>query len=294
MPFGMDHYPQVVEFREKVYIGGGGLGISRNKESQTVIVFDLQKDTCDTLPPYSCERFSIAVLNNQLVVVGGKDMQTHKPTNQLGVWNEQSKSWTHPLPPMTTSCLSPSVATHKNRWLVVMGGGGDGTSLSRIEILDTTGSGQWYQAEPLPQPCYSVSTVTIGNMCYLLGGFTVGGAASEKVFGVQLDELISQAVLQPAVASALRTRSPWMTLPDTPLKYSTALAIDTALLAVGGLGYNKTIYHYQPNSRSWIKAEELPVGRSHCCCTVLSSEELLVAGCRGYGTDQRVDIALIL
>ena len=289
MPFEMYGYPQVVVLSGKAYIGVGRL--STNRGCQTVIVYDPQKDSYDTLPPYTCKYFSIAVLNNQLVVVGGEDIRTNKRTNQLGVWNEQSKSWTHPLPPMTIACISPSVATHNNRWLVVMGGvSGDGTYLSRVEILDTTGSGQWYQAAPLPQPCYWVRTATIDNMCYVVGGFRRPRDSSKKVFNVQLDELVSQAVSQPAGASAQPSPSLWMTLPDTPLSYSTALAINGALLAVGGWG-STTIYHYQPGSRSWIEAGELPAKRSCCCCTVLPSGELLVAG--GLGTDQRVDIALI-
>ena len=287
----MYFYPQVVVFNGKAYIGGGAT--STDRERQTVMVYDPQEDSYDTLPPYACKFFSIAVFKNQLVVVGGVDIRTNKRTNQLGVWNEQSKSWTHPLPPMTTVCSSPSVATHNNRWLVVMGGvSGDGTSLSRVEILDTTGSGQWYQAAPLPQPCYWVSTATIGNMCYLLGGYSEG-VVSEKVFHVQLDDLISQAVSQQTCTSTLATPSPslWMPLPDTPLDYSTALAINGALLAVGGDFGNTTIYHYQPSSRSWIKAGELPVKRSQCCCTVLLSGEVLVAG--GNSNTKRVDIALV-
>ena len=282
----MFNYPQVVVFNGKVYVGGGAA--STNLQRQTVIIYDPQKDSYDTLPPYTCKYFSIAVLNNQLVVVGGEDVRTNKKTNQLGVWNEQSRSWTHPLPPMTTACHSPSVATHNNRWLVVMGGVGDGAYISRVEILDTTGSGQWYQAAPLPQPCYWVSTATIGNMCYLLGGFTRERGTSKKVFSLHLDELISQAVSQPAGASAPATLSPWMTLPDTLLTNSTGLAINGALLAVGGWD-GTTIYHYQPSSRSWIKAGELPVGRWRCCCTVLPSGEVLVAG----GGATQVDIAFL-
>ena len=285
MPFVIESYSQVAVFKEKVYLGSGIIPF--NKECQTVIVYDPQKDSSDTLPPYTYKWFSIAVVNNQLVVVGGEDVRTNKPTNQLGVWNEQSKSWTHPLPPMTTACNSPSVATHNNRWLVVMGGGGNG-----VEILDTTGSGQWYQATPPPQPCYRVSTVTIGNMCYLLGGYTMRGAVSQKVFSVHLDELISQAVSQPAGTRAPPTPSPWMTLPDTPQPLSSALTINGALLAVGGNGDRTTIYHYQPSSKSWIKAGELPAGRSCCCCTVLPSGEVLVAGGGLYDGD-RVDIAFI-
>ena len=289
MPFGMYMYPQVVVFNGNAYIGGGTAPTDR--EHQTVVVYDPQKDSYDTLPPYTYKWFSIAAVNNQLVVVGGVDIRTIKLTNQLGVWNEQSKSWTHPLPPMTTACISPSVATHNNRWLVVMGGvSGDGTVLSRVEILDTTGSGQWYQAAPLPQPCFSVSTATIGNMCYLLGGYNAVGDASKKVFSVQLDELISQAVSQPAGARAPATPSLWMTLPDTPLYHSTALAVNGALLAVGGRD-STAIYHYQPSRRSWIKAGELPAMQVCCCCTVLPSGEVLVAG--GMSNTERVDIALV-
>ena len=283
----MESYPQAVVFKEKVYIGGGVAPSDR--KSKTVIMYDPQKDSYDTLPPYTCKWFSIAAVNNQLVLVGGVDIQTTKNTNQLGVWNEQSKSWTHPLPPMTTACYSPSVVTHNNKWLVVMGGGGNGIVPLRVEILDTTGSGQWYQAAPLPQPCYWAPTATIGNMCYLLGGCSTGGAPSKKVFSVHLDNLISQAVLQPAGARAPPTPTLWMTLPDTPLYHSTALAINGALLAIGGFGSCTAICHYQPSNRSWIKAGELPAQRTCCCCTVLPSEEVVVVG--GRGGVNRVDIA---
>ena len=274
----------MVVFKEKVYIGGGSASLVTER---TVMVYDPKQDSYDTLPPYTCEYFSMAVVNNQLVLVGGVDVQTHKLTNKLGAWNEQSKRWTHPLPPMTTACRSPSVATH-NRWLVVMGGHDDKTHLSRVEILDID-STQWYHAASLPQPLFDSLPAIIGNMCYLLGGYSEGGA-SKKVFSVCFDDLISQAVSQPASASAPPTPSPWQSLPDTPLKYSTALAFNSALLAVGGhLMGSTAIYHYQASSRSWVKAGELPTRRCVCTCTVLPSGDLYVAG-GAAGAGQKVDI----
>ena len=267
----------------KVYIGGGEA--SSDKEKQTVIVYDPQHDSYDTLPPYTYKWFSMAVVNNQLVLVGGVDVLTRKKTNQLGVWNGQ---WTHPLPPMTTARSGASVIAHNNRWLVVIRGDGDKGPLSCVEILDTSESSQWYRATPLPHPCYYVFPVTIGNMCYLLGGDTTGGSPSNEVLSVCLDSLITQAVSQPAGASAPPT---WQALPNTPLLYSTALSFNGAMLAVGGLG-RKEIYHYQPSSKRWIKAGELPTERVTCTCTVLPSGEVFVAG--GGGTKTRVDIALIL
>ena len=284
----------MVMFKEKVYLGGGSAASDRDE--QTVMVYDPKQDSYDTLPQYMCKCFSLAAVNNQLVLVGGQ--QSGKRTNKLGVWNEQSKGWTHPLPPMTTACNSPSVITH-NRWLVVIGGtgDGDGTLLSRVEILDTTESRQWFLAASLPQPCTQVSPVTIGNMCYLLGGFTKGVkgvTASKKAFSVCLDNLISQAVCRQSNASP--PRSPWQELTDTPQTYTTTLAFNGALLTIGvGFSGSKAIYHYQPSSRRWTKAGELPTKRYQCICTVLPSGDLYVAGGGGgvfYDSQYRsVDIA---
>ena len=130
----------MVVLKEKVYVGGGVA--SSDREAQTVMVYDPKLDSYDTLPPYTQKYFSMAVVNDQLVLVGGMDVQTNKVTNKLGVWNERSKRWTQPLPPITAACSSPSVATHNNRWLVVIGGC-DTDYLSRVEILDTTESHYW-------------------------------------------------------------------------------------------------------------------------------------------------------
>ena len=100
----------MVVFKEKVYTGGGAASL--NREAQTVVVYDPKQDSYDTLPPYTYKYFTMAVVNNQLVLVGGVDVQTNKKTNKVGVWNEQSKRWTYPLPQMTVACHSVSVATH--------------------------------------------------------------------------------------------------------------------------------------------------------------------------------------
>ena len=295
LPFGMGGYPNVVVFKEKVYIGGGIVFSQTDNGEQTVMIYDPKRDSCDTLPPYTYKYFSMAVVNDQLVLVGGQEVQNYKNrTKRLGVWNEQTKRWTHPLPPMTTACHSPSVATHKNRWLVVIGGGADGIDLSRVEILDTTESLQWYQALSLPHPCHQITSATIGNMCYLMGGFSKG-EESKRVFCVCLDDLISQAASHRTSASAPSTPSPWQSLPDTPLAFSTALAFKGAILAIGGGVRGSLVIHiYQPSSKSWVKAGELPTNRCYSGCTVLPSGEVLVAGGGTSETCQKIEIASII
>ena len=179
----------------------------------------------------------------------------------------------------------------------MVGGAGDAQAiLSRIEILDTVESLQWYQAASLPQPYHKVSSATIGNVCYLLGGYTERVELSKKVFSVCLDDLISQAVSQPASASAPPMPSPWQSLPNTPLIHSTALAFNGVLLAVGGEALGSSAIHvYQPSSGSWVKAGEMPTKRCGSGCVVLPSGEVLVAaGGGGRETKRKVEIASIL
>ena len=228
----MSDYPSMVVLKGKVYIGGGFA--EDDIDGRKVIVYDPLKDFCSTLPPYVYDSFSMAVVNNQLVLVGGcKPAAIHDPTDKLGVWNEQLRRWTYPLPRMITACYRPTVLTHKDRWLVVIGGeGAKYKRLSREEILDAF-SNQWCHSIPLPQTlgCAYTLAATIGSVCYLLGGYMEVDSTSTRVVSVCLDDLVSQlqTVSQPASGSSPKS-SPWQTLPNTPLRFSTPLAVNGTLL----------------------------------------------------------------
>ena len=307
MPFIVGDYPQAVIIRKRLYIGGGWTLLKG--ERQTVLVCDLTHDIWVKLPPYECTRFAMTSISDQLVLVGGLDINSHKHIAKLGVWDEQLQRWTAPFQPMPTARRSPSIVTHDNRWLVVMGGENEDAVLSVVEILDTI-SGQWYCASPMPKPCFCASAVTVGNICYILGGFTTDGFQCDRVVSCCLDELISKAVLEQASLgssplesispleslslplSAVKSvplqhlassaKSPWQSLPRTPLTQSTALAFEGALLAIGGLEehlVSKSIYLYQPDCKKWVKAGQLFTARAACACIVLPGKrEILIAG----------------
>ena len=296
----------MVVLKGKVYIGGYAYV---DVQAKTVIVYDPQKNSCSTLPPYAYYYFSMAVVNNQLVLIGGKASE-NKIINKLGIWDESSARWTHPFPPMTTACYRPTIVTHKDRWLIVIGGGGGGSgtmsytsNLSRVEILDTF-SKQWHHSTPMPKSlgCSHALTATIGSTCYLMGGYVLYTETNMKrVLSVSLDELVSQAqVSKPVSASSPPTPSPWQTLPDTPLQCSVPLAVNGTLLAVGGknerLKAMNTIYAYHPERREWVKAGEMPTERAQCSCIVLPSREIMVVGTTNTSSPiaQQIHFATVL
>ena len=266
--------------------------------------YDPYRDEWATLPQYNHIHFGIAVWNDHLVLVGGINVTTKEQSPTLGVLADTT--WKHPFLPMPTARRSPTVVMFDNRWLVVIGGKckDDGTQLSDVEVLDTT-SGCWHKCAPLPRPLSHGSAATIGNTCYILGGFLSSGSPSKKVFSVSLEDLVAQATSSRFNASTsvlTPSHSLWQTLPDTPLVYSTALAVNGALLAIGGEWMwltNRVIYAYQPaNSKhNWIKVGELPTGGTRCACTVLSNVVVIVAGGStpiDSSLSQTVDVAELL
>ena len=135
-------------------------------------VYDLQKDVWDTLPPYSYSLFAMISVNNQLILIGGRDEIERERCAVVSAWNEETKSWTlNAFPPMPTARVSPT-AVYYGEWLVVIAGRLKScyAKLSEVEILDTA-LGQWYCAAPLPQPHSSASPVIVGNTCYVLAGW---------------------------------------------------------------------------------------------------------------------------
>ena len=119
MPFGMSYYIQSVTIQETVYVGGGNAGW-KSPNNYIVMVYNTRSCKWHQLPPYTAEYFVMVVINNQLVLVGGKDSAYHA-TNLLGMWDTGSNQWTHPYAPMPTARSHPSAVVYK-QWLIVAGG----------------------------------------------------------------------------------------------------------------------------------------------------------------------------
>ena len=280
MPYSMTYYPEAVVLGEKVYVGAG-ISSSFGKNA-VVMVYNIPDSEWSMLPEYACYWFGMTSVDNKLVLVGGVIQRSQNRTNQLGTWNEESKNWMQTLPSMPTARSGPTVATYKNRWIMVAGGFDlYNTYHSTVEILDIL-TGYWHHASPLPERQYKMSSTIIGNMWYLLGGYIP--TQSTLCTCVCIDDLIYDAVIEtPSV-------SPWQTLPNTPNSKSTALGLNGALLAVGGK-YCSSIYHYKPRHNKWVKVGELPSTRRECACTLLPNGAIFIVGGRDVSSGmQQVDI----
>ena len=94
MPFGMDGYVQSVVVQGRVYVGGGYAGFK--SDNYIVMEYDLSSGKWTKLPPYEVKFFAMAVINNQLVLVGGIK------SDLVCVWRAESQKWTQNFPEMPT------------------------------------------------------------------------------------------------------------------------------------------------------------------------------------------------
>ena len=132
MPRTMVH-PQSVTVETAVCIADrGGSGV--------VYRCDPHTNKLTKLPQYQYCQFTVTELTHQLVVVGGLDMSTLKPTNTVAVYPTSQMSRKQPYPPMTTPRMLPAVSAYLQRLVAAGGRVGSWTDLATVEILDTPSS----------------------------------------------------------------------------------------------------------------------------------------------------------
>ena len=267
--------PRSVVVDRAVYVTSGN-------GSHNIHKYDLETQHWTTVPQYQYSDFSMTGVDNQLTCVGGWDESTQKMSNTIAVYSTSQKRWEQPYPPMNTPRRYPAVCTYHHH-LVVAGGRDDSGDLTTVEVLNTS-THHWFSSTSLPERGSRMSYTIIHDTLYLLGG-----KLGRSVLSVSL----------PALTQPDKPPAQWHTLPETPLKYFTAVAVRGSLLAMGGRSPEKqrssAVHMYNKEKNTWNKVEDLPTEREDCTCCLLPSEKIFIAGGEDKdGRTSRVDVATVL
>ena len=271
--------PHSVFVDEAVYVTAGG-----GHRTCVIHSYKLQTQQWTTLPHYQYCDFTMTVVNNQLTCVGGRDVSTEKLSNAVAVYSPSQRRWERLYPPMNTPRYWPAASTY-HQHLVVAGGRDTCDDLTTVEVLNTsTSHSQWFTTTPLPVKCSIMTSAVMHDTLYILGGFL-----GKRVLSVSL----------PALIQTGKPPAQWDTLTNTLLKWSTAIAVYGALLAVGGRNSVKerssAIHMYDEEKKTWSKVEDLPTERQNCTCCLLPTGEIFTAGGEGKdGRTSQVDVATVL
>ena len=237
--------------------------------------------------------FGLGQLSGELLTVGGSARDGI--CNKVYHYKPESQEWKEFLQPMPTARACLTVISTKSA--LVSCGGVTGrrqhkpVPCTEVEVYATETS-RWHTADPLPIPCWSMSSATISNTGYLLGGWTTANKPTNTALCASIASLTQKATSPPQKSARARPLQPnsassaWKILKDTPLMESAAAKLGGMLLAVGGRNDQKethpTVYVYSPATSAWIRIEsgDLPETQHSCTAIELSVNELLVMGGR--------------
>ena len=251
----------------KVYVGGGDTPTTT--QDSNIYVCDFTRGIAWRTLKHSTRYPALTTYQERLVLVGGLNPSTHKPTNQLWVM-EDEQTWTQPLPPMPTPRWEASAVSTQQ--YLITAGGVDHHSSNVVEVYNGK---QWVTTDPLPKYCYSMKSTLHDGFLYLMGGEGQG----RSVF---------QCSLQLLTRYSPKKQSLWNSIQDAPYDYCSISTFGRALVAVGGQGNGKqkSLHVYDPLTRSWVHAGEMPEAVDSTCTVTLPSGEMLVIGGMTKTTDR--------
>ena len=224
------------------------------------------KNKWTKLPQSKYKYFAMAVFNDALTTIGGRDNQ-YVTTNTL--LSLSGSSWDEVLPPMPTKRLNPAAANTPTHLVVAGGRQSIGSSMATVEVLNTE-TLQWSTVSSLPEEVPYPRMTTCGGSIYLANG-------GNTALSCSVEDLLKST-------NSSDGGSVWTRLASIPTPWSSRLAtLRGHVLAIGGGdGGNPTgdIHCYDVATNSWSVISEMPTPRYWVLTAVLPSNELVVVGGR--------------
>ena len=223
------------------------------------------------LPQCKYGYFAMAVIDNQLTTIGGREMAA---TNTL--LSLSGSSWEEVLPPMPTNRVLPAAANTPTH-LVVAGGRQSlvGSRKATAEILNIE-TVQWSTASTLPEIIGYPQMIACGGRFYLASSVCC-------IFSCSFEDLLKST-------NSSDGDSVWTRLASIPTpRWSSIATLRGRVLAVGGKcgGYPTGAIHcYDVATNSWCVVGEMATPRSGVLTAVLPSNELVVVGGKLSGSNR--------
>lgn len=267
-------YPPAVFKDGKVYVGGGDR--YSGPECFLVHEYDLESDSWVDLPQATQNRFSMAVINDMVTLVGGKE-KNGGPTGSLLCYQGDGASgkWIRCLPPMPTARLYTATVMHEESVIVIGGARPPQKQLTTVEVLNTE-TMEWSTVSPLPEPVVHASAAVAGGKVYVLNGEDARGNQSAIAFSCSVSELLESS----------DSASIWKKLPDAPVARAAITNLFETPVAFGGWqGSHKaipqqTIHAYSDEKDKWNVLGYMSVAHGDSCVVPVGAAKVMIIGGR--------------
>ena len=253
-----------------VYLAGG---IALDARSAMIVqVYNIDTGKWSTLPPAPQYCSEAIAINNNLVLIGGKESSTGKTTNMVSTWLVEEEKWTQTIPPMSTRRLRPGVLLLKN-YLFIFGGLGEDeeTLLDSFEVLNVE-ENQWSSGRGLlPQPLYGLKLGVFGDAVILTNALTSTTTRTTKSWKIPVH------VLEDSVTNSSSQPIQWTPIADTPYYRSSLLTNSKQPVLMGGFeGHQPTKAIHLYTRDHWEVVGQLSEPRIESAVITISDNSFLV------------------
>jgi len=140
-----------------LYVGGG----MESEKGTHINCYDPVSNSWISRISTSYRHFSMAIMNNKLLIAGGMDKRD-KMTNQILAMDDgQLKNYTK----MGLARSNATAIGHQGMLIITGGEDDKRKTLSSTELFDS-GNGQWYICSDLPQPLSELQSSIVSNILY--------------------------------------------------------------------------------------------------------------------------------
>ena len=242
---------------------------------KSVYRYNIADESWWELPSCPVSSFSMAVLDNLLTVIGGKNSDLN-PVNTLLSFSH--KKWTSVFPSMQVARYW-TISAHWECFLIVMGGEGrERKLLDDVEILNLE-TRQWNSVSSLPRPMDSATAAICGDHLYIGGGSQVG--TSRYVVVCSLPNLLATVATPSTIREVSKERT-WKQIDDFPLLKTALVSAKDFIFAVGGKDDSdlpsSAVYVFSAINDQWEKISDMKYARSSCFAISLPKNEIMVVG----------------
>ena len=270
-------YATAVLIGREVFIAGGATGDV--KTDKLVQVFNVSTGQWTTLPLAPQYHSEATVINNKLVLIGGRDSTNGKQTNMVSTWIVDEEKWVQTIPPMNMKRVRPCVLLLEKFLMVFGGQSEDGITKDEINILDSfevldTVRNQWNSGHGLlPQPLMNLKIGRYGDAVVISSAWDTASTSITKAWKIPI------RMLMESVSNPSSQPIEWTTIADTPCYRSRLLTNSKQPVLVGGVrGDQPTRNIYAFRSDQWDLVGELSEQRIRPAVLTISDSSFLVFG----------------
>ena len=235
----------------------------------SVYRYEWRGEKWEELPSCPCQNSGLVIIDGKLTSVGGSLIGGRGYTYYTNkLFTLQQMEWVEEYPPMNTVRYSPAVvSTSDGKYLIVIGGGGDGGWTATVELFQVK-SKRWYKLTNLPQPLTRPSATACGDQLNVIGTYANGYSCSLQALPSSDQPITSLLTLS------------WKPLPPLPVTLSTAATLCGQLVVIGGRGRDESPVNsiHQLVDGQWVEIGSMATGRSRCLVVSPSSDKIIIVG----------------